>query len=52
MPNACSPMYKNTNTAPIKPDAKPIGTPIEISNNNPTISIIESDPISILFQFF
>ena len=52
MPNACSPMYKNTSTAPIKPDAKPIGTPIDISNNNPTISIIESDPISILFQFF
>ena len=49
MPNACSTMYKNTSTAHIKPDAKPIGTPIEISNNNPTISIIESDPISILF---
>jgi hypothetical protein len=42
MPNACSPMYKNTSTAPIKPDAKPIGTPIDISNNNPTISIIEN----------
>ena len=52
MPNACSPMYKNTNTAPIKPDAKPIGTPIDIRSNNPTISISESDPISILFQFF
>ena len=49
MPNACSPMYKNTSTAPMKPDANPIGTPIEINNNNPTISIIESDPISILF---
>ena len=30
MPHACSPMYKNTSTAPIKPDAKPIGTPIDI----------------------
>jgi hypothetical protein len=44
-------MYKNTSTAPIKPEAKPIGTPIDIRANNPTISIIESVPISnsILF---
>ena len=51
MPSACSPMYKNTSTAPIKPDANPIGTPIEIRANNPTISMIESVPISnsILF---
>ena len=34
-----------------KPEAKPIGTPIDIRANNPTISIIESVPISnsILF---
>ena len=44
-------MYKNTSTAPIKPEAKPIGTPIDIRANSPTISIIESVPISnsILF---
>ena len=47
-------MYKNTSTAPMKPDANPIGTPIDISANNPTINIIESVPISnsILLQFF
>ena len=51
MPNAWSPIYRNTSTAPIKPEAKPIGTPMEIRANNPIKSIIESVPISISILF-
>ena len=38
IPNACSPIFKNTTTAPIKPEAKPSGTPIAISANNPNMN--------------
>ena len=50
IPRACSPICTITITAPIKPDAKPRGTPIEISAINPNITINESVPISIYFK--